>query len=116
MPGFAMTTNDANDHWSQLHKLVFRFIFVYCVLYLPVLVVNAIPGIDENSDFYVKLWDGTVVWVGDHVLHLSEPITVRPNGSGDTTWNYVQVFCFAIAAAAVTIIWTVVDFRRLHYR
>jgi hypothetical protein len=116
MPELAMTANDANDHWSQLHKLAFRFIFVYCVLYLPVLVVNAIPGIDENTDFYVKLWDGTVVWVGEHVLHLREPITVRPNGSGDTTWNYVQVFCFAVLASASALIWTIIDFRRPNYR
>ena len=33
-------------------------------------------------------------WVGRHILHLSYAITVFPNGSGDTTYNYVEVLCF----------------------
>ena len=37
-------------------------------------------------------------------------------GIGDTTWNYVQVFCFAVLAAIVTVIWSVLDRRRPHYR
>ena len=41
--------------------------------------------------------------------------TIQPNGSGDTTWNYVQVFCFLVLALAATAIWTFLDRRRADY-
>lgn len=102
--------------WSHFHKIAFRFFFVYSLLYLPTVVVNAIPGMEGEFDPVTKICDPVVIWTGEHVLHLSEPITVRPNGSGDTTWNYVQVFCFAGVAATGAFIWTIVDFRRPRYR
>jgi uncharacterized membrane protein YphA (DoxX/SURF4 family) len=42
-------------------------------------------------------------------------ITVFPNGSGDTTYNYVQVFCYFVIAAAVTLVWSLLDRRRRNY-
>jgi uncharacterized membrane protein YphA (DoxX/SURF4 family) len=55
-----------------------------------------------------------ILWVGKHVFGVD--ITIRPAGSGDTTWNYVQVFCFAVLAAVITVLWSALDRRRLHYR
>ena len=52
-------------------------------------------------------------WVGRQVFHAE--ITVRPNGSGDTTYNYVQVYCYAVMAAAVAVAWTLLDRRRTDY-
>jgi uncharacterized membrane protein YphA (DoxX/SURF4 family) len=36
-------------------------------------------------------------------------------GSGDTTFHYVQVLCFLLIAATVTLIWSIVDRRRTGY-
>lgn len=54
-------------------------------------------------------------WVGEHVIHLSQPITVFPNGSGDTTYNYVEVLTKFAMAVAVALVWSIVDFRRAAY-
>jgi hypothetical protein len=53
--------------------------------------------------------------VGKHILRLSTDITVQPNGSGDTTYNYVQQTCYLVLAAVATGVWSVVDRRRMQY-
>src|SRR3569832_518039 len=37
---------------------------------------------------YVNFWNWFVALTCSHILHLSDPITITPNGSGDTTYNY----------------------------
>jgi uncharacterized membrane protein YphA (DoxX/SURF4 family) len=43
------------------------------------------------------------------------PADILPAGSGDTTFNYVQLLCFAVLAAAVTVVWSLLDRRRVSY-
>ncbi|MBX9770033.1 MAG: hypothetical protein K2X29_01600, partial [Candidatus Obscuribacterales bacterium] len=64
---------------------------------------------------YQDVWKALIPWVGKHVLHLSKDISVLPNGSGDTTFAYVQVLSFLILAAVVTVVWSVADRRRTNY-
>ena len=42
-------------------------------------------------------------------------ITALPYGSGDTTFNYVELFCWAGIAAAAACVWSVADWRRPSY-
>lgn len=37
------------------------------------------------------------------------------NGSGDTSFNYIQVFCFVIIAGVSSAAWSLLDRRRPHY-
>jgi hypothetical protein len=73
--------------------------------YLPVLSFVAGP--------YIQVWNWLVPWAGSRVFGLS--ITVLPNGSGDTTYNYVQAFCQLQLAAVGTLMWTALDSRRTNY-
>ncbi|WP_207431014.1 hypothetical protein [Sabulibacter ruber] len=83
-------------------KVLFRFSVVYFLLY--------IIGIQFSS-----LWNPVVDWLAAHVLHLDSPVTIKPNGSGDTTYNYVQVFGILLLALLGTGIWSVLDHKRPHY-
>jgi hypothetical protein len=58
-------------------------------------------------------WMETVALVGERVFGAT--ITAMPLGSGDTTFNYLEVFCLASIATAVTIVWNIADRRRLSY-
>jgi len=59
------------------------------------------------------MWNAFVPWVGKHLFHVD--ITVFPNGSGDTTFNYVQVFVYAVLAVLAALVWTAVDRKRTQY-
>jgi hypothetical protein len=85
--------------WGPAKRVLFRFVFVYLVLY--------------NLPFLLDFDPGVVTWVGRHVFGVE--ITVLPNGSGDTTYNYVQVFCYAVVAVAVSALWTLLARNRAGY-
>jgi hypothetical protein len=112
--GLMNLTSPARD-WRLSSRIMFRFAFAYLVLYNLPFPVNAIPNAEFVDRVYTSLWNWVVPWVGAHVLHLSYEITVLPNGSGDTTWNYVQVFCFFILAVIATIAWSLLDRKRQSY-
>ncbi|MBX7220594.1 MAG: hypothetical protein K1Y36_11660 [Blastocatellia bacterium] len=109
-----MPTADPAPQWSFPTRVLFCFTFAYLVLYNLPFPLNIIPAGEGLARPYAKLWDWLVPWVGQHLFSLV--ITVRPNGSGDTTYNYVQVCCFVVLAVAATLIWLVADRKRPHYR
>lgn len=68
---------------------------------------------------YVSFWDWMVSWTGSHMLRLG-PITIKPNGSGDTTYNYVMQLCWVVLALLIAVIWAFLDrgrpgYSRLYY-
>ncbi|WP_148041407.1 hypothetical protein [Rufibacter immobilis] len=88
--------------WSLWKKTLFRFFALYLFIYI-------------TSTYTSFLWNPLVDFLGEHILQLGKPITVKPNGSGDTTYNYVQVFGIFLLAIIGTLLWTVVDHKRKNY-
>ena len=103
----------APPRWSLAKRLLFRFAFAYLVLYNLPFPLDYIPYADQLAQAYSKMWSFIVPQVGQDVFGVD--ITVEPNGSGDTTFNYVQVFCYLVLALAATAIWTFLDRRRSNY-
>jgi hypothetical protein len=99
--------------WGWARRVLFRFAFVYLALYIAPFPLYVIPQGARLVSWYTDVWNAVVPWVGLHLFQVE--ITVRPNGSGDTTYNYVQVFCYAVLAAAVAGLWTLLDRRRPNY-
>ena len=106
---------DSRPRWSLTTRIAFRFVFAYFVLYIIPFPVDSFPFATAIVKNYNEFWQAIVPWVGKHILHLSYDITVFTNGSGDTTYNYVQVLCWLTLAALATAIWSVLDRRRLNY-
>jgi hypothetical protein len=111
-----MGTDSSPPSWGPAKRLLFRFTFAYLVLYTLPFPLGLFPseaGGKTVVGWYIDLWNALVPWVGKHVFQVE--ITVRPNGSGDTTYNYVQVFCFLVLAATAAAAWTLLDRRRSSY-
>ena len=100
--------------WNPLTRILFRFFFLYFVLYVFPFPVTALPFI-PLPDFMTAIWSPVVNWVSIHILKLDYTISVLPNGSGDTTWNFVQVFTIFLISVVGSVIWSVTDRRRSHY-
>jgi hypothetical protein len=106
-----MDPRTTSPPWSPVERILFRFAFSYLVVYNLLFPLDAIPWAGPIiSQPYQDLWNKLVPWVGKHLLGLN--ITIRPAGSGDTTYNYVQVLCYLIIAVAATAVWTVLDRKR----
>ena len=106
---------EAPVQWGALQRVGFRFAALYFVLYLLPFPVDYVPGASVVTGWYTKAWEAVVPWVGANVLRLAAPITVLPNGSGDTTWSYVHNLLLLVLAAAGTLLWTALDRRRPGY-
>ena len=101
--------------WSPAQRIGFRFVFVYLILYNLPFPAGLLWGGDPLSRGYEQLWKAIVPWVGREVLHLPEAITIFPAGSGDTTFNYAQILCFAVLALLAVIVWSALDRKRSSY-
>jgi uncharacterized membrane protein YphA (DoxX/SURF4 family) len=104
------------EAWSAAKRFGFRWLFSYAVLYVlpfPFDLLDMLRGNHWVFFQYVKLWKPVVVWTGKRLFGLD--ITVMPAGSGDTTFNYVQLLCYAVAATVAAALWTAADRRRTSY-
>jgi hypothetical protein len=105
----------AVNNWSFAQKLLFRFFAAYFFIYIFPFPIGYLPLTQTLNTWYSGIWDALVPWTGKHILRVSYPISVEQNGSGDTTYNYVQVFLFAIIAITAAIIWSIADRKRKNY-
>jgi hypothetical protein len=101
--------------WSNTQKIGFRFVFILFSLFILVNNNGAFPFWDVIFAYPTELLHTLIPWIGKHVLSLSYDITVFTNGSGDTTYDYLVVLTFAVFAALGTIIWSVLDSKRINY-
>jgi hypothetical protein len=99
--------------WSPARRVAFRFAAVYLFLYLFPFPFNVVPGVDKLFAWWDSAWEVLVKWTGLHVFGVT--ITVMPAGSGDTTFNYVQLFCGVVIAALAAIVWSLLDRRTQDY-
>jgi len=103
-----------NPHWGPVKRILFRFVFVYFLLYTFPFPLGFIPvygPIIEQP--YTDLWDKAMPWVGERVFGVE--VLHRPLGSGDTTYNYVQIFSYLVLTLVAVAIWSLLDRRRANY-
>lgn len=93
-----------------LHRFWFRFGAVYLLLFHIDWALEFV-GLDAIALGHL-VWRPLVPWVGQHVLRLDAPITVFPNGSGDTTYNYVEIWCLLVVSFIAALGWSWFDRRR----
>jgi hypothetical protein len=94
------------ETWTKKQKIIFRFLAVYFILALFPFPLNAFPFTEEIADEVSGFfWDPLVYFTGDHLFHIPGGITIKPNGSGDTTYNYVQQFLFLVLSLLACTIW-----------
>jgi len=95
--------------WGRGTLVAFRFAFVYVILY-------CFPLPEDLSDLPwnpgAVAWHAVVPWIGAHLVHLSEPISLDDTGSGDTTYFFVRLLSITALALVTTAVWSIVDRRR----
>lgn len=99
--------------WSLARRVAFRFIFCYFVLYDFPSPLDAVPDIGPFAEFITNTWAKLVQPVAEAIFGVSAD--VLPNGSGDTTFNYVQIFVIAVLALIATMAWSFLDRHRRNY-
>jgi hypothetical protein len=97
--------------WPLLKRVLFRFAVAFFVLINFPFPFDFFPS-DRLEPFLLAISDAPV-HLAARWLHVS--VAIRPNGSGDTTYNWVNLLCVAVIAVVITAIWSVVDRRPRNY-
>lgn len=105
----------ATTEWHPAARVAFRFGFVYLMLYCLPFPLGNLPYTEALAAPYAKLWEAVVPWVGRRVLKLDYEIATVFNGSGDRTFDYVQLLCFLALSAAAAAAWSLLDRKRAAY-
>lgn len=100
--------------WSRRKLIVFRFVFAYLLIYNIPSLLDFAPFVSRFADYYAEIWQTIGVWTGKLIFRVD--ITVFTNGSGDTTYDYVLVFCYFCMAAVVAFVWTISDNKRTEHQ
>ncbi len=98
---------------SRFQLLAFRFTCAYWLLFalpspLQVPVARIFPSL---LVWYNQATDIAVRWIATKWLGIEREL-IPPNGSGDTTFDYVRLLLCITLAASIAVIWTAVDYRR----
>jgi hypothetical protein len=110
---------NTDTSWNIFQKIGFRFLFIYTFLFtspFPFDVFGFLSNVLNKIDEFI--WLNVVPYVGESILNVSidSSGSYRFTGSGDTTYNYVQIFCFFLIAILGTIIWSLFDRKRKNYK
>jgi hypothetical protein len=97
--------------WPFAKRILFRFAGAFFVLINFPFPFDFLP-IGALEPIFQKISDAPV-HLAAKILHVS--VDVRPNGSGDTTYNYVNLLCVFVIAILITIIWSIIDRRPRNY-
>jgi uncharacterized membrane protein YphA (DoxX/SURF4 family) len=108
----------SHPRWSLARRVAFRFWFLYVFLYVvvtQVLTTILLPGIDVPDPGTLGPARAVVEWTARHVFGVSAPLVVTGSGSGDKTFDWIQVFCVLVLAGLGAVLWSVLDRRRRSY-
>lgn len=100
--------------WSFPRKFAFRWIVLYFVLFALDGIAQLVPVFGGGLGYLVEQTLRPIVaWFGQTAFGVT--ITVYPNGSGDTTYNWIEIAFFASLATVGAMLWSLVDRRRTSY-
>jgi hypothetical protein len=100
--------------WGKGTLIGFRFFFVYFMLYIIPFPLSLVPGVAEAFGPLTELTLKFFEFLARTIVTQDYKMP-SPNGSGDTTINYVQLFVFVIVSSLATIVWSVVGRKRSNH-
>jgi hypothetical protein len=100
--------------WSAAHRIAFRFVVCYYLLYL---VPLSLPFTGFLVRPHEAFWTPIVTWVAQHVFHTHYEIYPIDGTAAisNTAYGSILFLCYLAVAAVATLIWSVLDRRRTHY-
>ncbi|MEP6781711.1 MAG: hypothetical protein ABJC26_17560, partial [Gemmatimonadaceae bacterium] len=90
--------------WPLWQRVLFRCLAIYLTLQIaPWNWLFAIPGVGYVLQPLNGLIDWGVQFTNAHFLHIAHPL-VQPNGSGDTSWAWTELWMFVCVAIVGTLL------------
>ncbi len=119
------------QRWSVPHRLAFRFVCCYWLLYnLParghatildplLLLLRGFLGTPAWRTLlkpYFDMWTAVDIWVGTHVFKVPGLGTAHFIPGSETVLEYFHWFTLLVLAGLTTLVWSLLDRRRTNYK
>ena len=98
--------------WTLISRFVFRFVFSYVVLFLFSFSGFFAPLSLPVATLSRAIWAVLIPWVSTHLLNVPPPALYS---DGDGLGQWIQFIGCLVLALFATLIWSLLDRRRLHY-
>lgn len=108
---------DPGARWNLATKISFRFLFSYFALLSVQYLIGHLPWGDFLSLKYDAFWHVIVLAWDRNILRTGysfAPLDAVESVS-NTAYGWLLFLCFLMVAAAVTVVWSILDRRRPHY-
>jgi len=103
------------ENWPNWQRVIFRFFFIYFLLYIaPWTWIEFIPGGNYLTKYYYQFMDWCVEAANAGLFHVRKEL-VYPNGSGDTSYNWVQLWFLLSVSGIGTITWSLFNNKHSNY-
>ncbi|HAA22960.1 MAG TPA: hypothetical protein DCR93_37365 [Cytophagales bacterium] len=109
------TSSSDSEKWSALSKIGFRFSFIYFLFFIFFHNNGAYPFFMEIFGSIVERMQMFAPWFADKVLGFPYAINTGPNGSGDTSYDYLVLFIGFFTATSGALVWSLLDRKRQNY-
>lgn len=111
-----MTTEQPSSPWPHWQRMLFRLFFVYLLLQVaPWNWLSLIPGVELPTRYIRKGINWAVYAANDHLFKQYEKL-ILPNGSGDTSFAWTQMWLYMVVAVVACVLWSAFDWKRPDYR
>ena len=91
-----------NEHWSFMHKTIFKLVFIYFVLFILLL-------------FLAPFLEAPLRWFAESILGWGADFHMESTGSGDRSFDYVRLGLNVVLALIIGMIWVILDRKRTSY-
>ena len=99
-----MSFNKNEAIFKFLTQLGFKTLFIYFILFITTdLLTRVISLLKINFIFF----DSIVSWIGLHVLNIKYAFVFESKDLGDTTFNFVFLFCILIISVLGGFVWAI---------
>lgn len=110
------STNQKVKPWNIFQKIGFRFTFTFFMLFIIPFPFSYIPYSNYVFKYYYQFIEFISKQIGSVFFGITEKMPTTPTGSGDTLYYFVNLGAFFLIAVVVSIIWSVLDRKRVAYR
>src|ERR1700729_4229755 len=93
--------------WTPGKKQLFRFFFIFFLLYIFLNPNDIIPYSYVPHRVYMQPCNDLIAWLANNVFNLDIPIT--GNTTTDTTFNYFTLFFIFCTACVGSVMWMFAD-------
>ncbi len=120
VPQDGLTDRAVRPRWNLLKRVVFRLAFsllgLMCLFESHGVLFGAVPVVGRSLGEWLRTpVDALTIWFGVHVVHLTGRAASIHEATGDRALAWVAMTLILLASAAITLVWSVLDRRRLQY-